>query len=108
MDAKVLLSLAARNVNRNKARSVLSLAAIAAGVSGLILSGGFVDDLILQLGEAVIHSQSGHIQLARAGYFESGSRSPGKYLIGDEQAASIGIRNLPHVRETMRRIAFPG
>jgi len=108
MDGKVLLNLAARNVNRNKARSLLSLAAIAAGVGGLILSGGFVDDLILQLGEAVIHSQSGHIQVARSGYFESGSRSPGKYLIGDDQMAKIAMRDIPHVRETMRRIAFPG
>ena len=46
-----LLGLAARNVMRNTARSILSLAAIAAGVAGLMLSGGFVNDLVFQLGE---------------------------------------------------------
>ena len=70
---KVLIGLAARNVGRNRWRSALSLAAIACGVAGLILSGGFVRDLIFQLGEAVIHSQSGHLQVAKAGYFELGS-----------------------------------
>ena len=108
MDAKVLLGLAARNVYRYKGRSALSLAAIATGVAGLILSGGFVHDLIHQLGEAVIHSQSGHVQIARAGYFEFGSRSPGKYLIERDLAERIGLQGDARVREVMRRIAFSG
>src|SRR5581483_4984620 len=108
MDAKNLVVLAARNVNRNKTRSFLSLAAIAVGVAGLILSGGFVHDLIVQLGEAVIHSQSGHIQLARPGYFRAGSRSPGKYLIADDEASRLALGNVAHVQEAMRRIAFSG
>src|SRR5882762_9901679 len=102
----VLLGLAARNVGRNKARSALSLAAIACGVAGLILSGGFVDDLILQLGEALIHSQSGHLQIARSGYFEAGTRSPGKYLLSSDAAERSQIGKLPHVREIMRRVSF--
>jgi len=104
---KVLIGLAARNVGRNKARSALSLAAIAAGVAGLILSGGFVHDLIRQLGEFVIHSQSGHIQIAKAGYFESGTRFPGKYLMSpdDLRRAETGI---PEKAEVMRRISFSG
>jgi putative ABC transport system permease protein len=108
MDAKALLGLAGRNVNRDKARSFLSLAAIAAGVTGLVLSGGFVHDLIVQLGEAVIHSQSGHIQVARTGYFDFGSRAPGKYLMTDEEVERLAVAQVPHVREAMRRIAFTG
>src|SRR5437868_8269353 len=108
MDARVLIDLAGRNVNRNKARSVLTLAAIAAGVAGLIVSGGFVHDLIFQLGEAVIHSQSGHVQLAPKGYFESGSRSPGKYLIAPADDQRLGLGAAPHVQAVMRRIAFSG
>jgi len=108
MDARALLTLAARNANRNKAGSLLSLAAIAAGVAGLIVSGGFVHDLTRQLGEAVIHSQSGHIQIARSGYFEYGSRSPGKYLISDEEVGRLGLEAMPHVRAAMRRVAFTG
>jgi putative ABC transport system permease protein len=103
---KLLLGLAARNVGRNKARSALSLAAIATGVAGLILSGGFVHDLIYQLGEALIHSQSGHVQIARSGYFEFGSRSPGKYLISSEEAERAEIGKLEHVDAIMRRVGF--
>jgi len=106
LDLKALLKLAARNLTRNKARSALSLAAIAIGVAGLILSGGFVNDLIFQLGEALIHSQSGHVQVARAGYFEVGSRSPAKYLITPEQAEQTQLAKLPHVAEVMRRLNF--
>jgi putative ABC transport system permease protein len=103
-----LLRLAARNVIRNTRRSVLSLAAIAAGVSGLMVSGGFVNDLIFQLGEAVIHSQSGHIQVARGGYFASGSRSPGRYLIAPEDAARLDLEALPNMEGSMRRLGFSG
>lgn len=99
-----LTVLAARNVGRNKTRSALTLAAIACGVAGLILSGGFVQDILFQLGEALIHSQSGHVQIARAGYFDFGTRSPGKYLMSSDEAQRLG--NVPHVEEAMRRIAF--
>lgn len=99
-----LTVLAARNLGRNKTRSALALAAIACGVASLILSGGFVQDILFQLGEALIRSQSGHIQIAKAGYFEFGSRSPGKYLISSDDAQQLG--RVPHVDETMRRIAF--
>ena len=65
----------------HKTRTGMTLLAIIAGVVGLILSGGFVHGIFTQLGEALIHSQSGHVQLSRAGYFEHGARSPEKYMI---------------------------
>jgi putative ABC transport system permease protein len=105
---KVLLGLAVRNIGRNKARSALSLAAIACGVAGLILSGGFVHDLIFQLGEALIHSQSGHIQIARSGYFDFGSRAPAKYLISADEVERARTGELNHVVESMQRVGFSG
>ena len=63
MSARILQlwAFALRNVFRQRARSAGTLAAISLGVAGLILAGGFVQDVFVQLGEAVIHSQSGHI-----------------------------------------------
>lgn len=104
----IVVRLAMRNVSRNKARTALSLAAIACGVAGLILSGGFVRDLIFQLGEAVIHSQSGHIQIAKAGYFEFGSRSPGKYLVTPGEVKRIELNRVANVSLVARRLAFSG
>lgn len=47
---KTLFSLALRNIFRQKVRTSATLAAIAIGVSGLILAGGFVNDIFIQLG----------------------------------------------------------
>lgn len=100
--------LALRNVLRHKARTGMTLLVINAGVVGLILSGGFVHDIFTQLGEALIHSQSGHIQLSRAGYFECGARSPEKYLIADPEPIRKEISAMPDVDDVMGRIYFAG
>jgi putative ABC transport system permease protein len=95
-----MLRLAIRNISRQKLRTAMTLTAIVFGVAGLVLSGGFVRDIFLQLGEALIHSQSGHIQIARTGFFTYGSRSPEKYVIEDadrlrsEIAAVVGVEDV--------------
>ncbi len=100
--------LALRNVLRHKARTGMTLLAIIAGVAGLILSGGFVHDIFTQLGEVLIHSQSGHIQLSRAGYFEHGMRSPEKYLISDPEPLRKAIVGIQGVDDVMGRLYFAG
>lgn len=100
--------LAFRNVLRHKARTGMTLLAIVAGVVGLMLSGGFVQDIFAQLGEALIHSQSGHLQLARTGYFERGARSPEKYLIRNADQISARIAAVPGVDDVMGRLYFAG
>lgn len=103
-----LLALAARNVVRHTGRSLLSLAAVATGVAALMVSGGFVNDLIFQLGESIIHSQSGHLQIAHGGYFSSGSRSPGRYLIAAADVAALQLDGRAHVEASTRRVSFSG
>ncbi|MCG3187438.1 MAG: hypothetical protein IOMNBAOH_02053 [Rhodocyclaceae bacterium] len=103
-----MLKLALRNILRQKARSAMTLAAILFGVIGLILSGGFIQDLFVQLGEATIHSQLGHAQIFRKGYFEAGSRSPEKYWIPDPSHIKGLVAKLPEVEDVMARLAFSG
>lgn len=67
--------LLSRVFYRQGMRSVATLAAISVGVAGLILAGGFVQDIFIQLGEAIIHSQTGHIQITLKGYTEGKGRS---------------------------------
>ena len=100
--------LAFRNVLRHKARSGMTLLAIIAGVVGLILSGGFVQDIFTQLGEVLIHSQSGHMQVAKSGYFERGARSPDKYLIDDSERLRRKIQEVNAVDDVMGRLFFSG
>ncbi len=104
-----LLSLALRNVLRQRARSAATLAAIAIGVAGLILAGGFVQDIYIQLGEAIIHSQYGHIQVTRQGYSEGKNRAPESFLIAKPEVIQKTIQNSgPGVQQTMARLAFSG
>ncbi|EXI69802.1 MAG: Lipoprotein-releasing system transmembrane protein LolE [Candidatus Accumulibacter adjunctus] len=103
-----MLSLALRNILRHKLRTGMTVGAIVFGVVGLIVTGGFVQDILFQLSEATIHSQSGHLQVYRKGFYESGSRSPEKYLIDEPRIIQKGIEALPATAETMARISFTG
>lgn len=103
-----MLKLALRSVFRQKVRTLMTLAAIAFGVVGLVLSGGFVQDVFIQLGEALIHSQSGHLQITRAGFFEHGSRTPDDYIISDVAAVKSVVSDLDQVEDVMGRVYFSG
>ncbi|MDR2839617.1 MAG: ABC transporter permease, partial [Azonexus sp.] len=103
-----MLKLAIRNVLRQKVRTGMTLSAIVFGVLGLILSGGFIQDIFVQLGEALIHSQSGHLQVVKEGYFTYGSRSPEKYLIEQPEALKQRIAAWPEVDDVLLRVNFSG
>lgn len=103
-----MFKLAFRNVFRQKLHSAMTLAAIAGGVVGLIISGGWVNDVYLQLSEALIHSQSGHLQVYKTGYFAAGSRTPEKYLIPAPDAIKKLIATEPEVGNVMARLNFSG
>ncbi|GIX29496.1 MAG: permease [Burkholderiales bacterium] len=100
------LGLAARNVARHRLRTGLTLAAIGFGVSGLVLTGGFVQDIYIQLGEAIIRSQTGHVQVARKGFFTYGSQAPEKYLIEDAAGVAQRLAAQPGAAQVMGRLYF--
>ena len=101
-----MLKLALRNVFRQRVRTALTLAAISLGVVGLILTGGFVEDVLVQLREATIHSQLGHIQIHSAGYSTLGRRDPYRYMIDDAEKVEALVSAHPHVTSAMARIEF--
>ena len=71
-------SFALRNVFRQRARSLATLAAISLGVAGLILAGGVLQGIFFQLREALIHAQTGHLQISRQGDREGLTLAPEK------------------------------
>jgi putative ABC transport system permease protein len=103
-----MLKLALRNVARQKSHTIMTLAAITAGVAGLILAGGWVNDIFIQLSEALIHSQSGHLQVYKGGYFASGTRTPEKFLITSADAIKQRVAVHPDVTSVMSRLYFSG
>src|SRR5262249_30075410 len=78
------------------------------GVIGLVLAGGWVNDIFVQLGEVLIHSQSGHLQVYRSGFYASGARSPEKYLIADPEPVKQRIAGIAGVQSVMARLNFSG
>ena len=103
-----MLKLAFRNIFRNRLRTGLTLGAIVCGVAAIIVSGGFVEDVFVQLRESTIHSQLGHLQVVREGYLEAGNREPNRYLIQDPQAVTKVLAKLPQVQDVMTRLNFSG
>lgn len=104
----MLFKLALRNVFRQRVRTMVTLVTIAFGVSGLVLSGGFVQDVFIQLGEAIIQSETGHVQVFREGFREKGSRQPERYLMADPGAEAARIAALPEVNQVSSRLSFSG
>lgn len=103
-----LWELGIRNLLRNKLRTTITLLAVIMGVCGLILTGGFVRDIFTQLGEALIHSQSGHAQIGLDPIFTYGSRSPEKYLLADAALLRSELLADEDVDDVMARIHFSG
>ncbi len=103
-----MLKLAFRNLFRHKLRTGLTLAAVVFGVVGLILSGGFVQDMLVQLRESVIHSQLGHVQVYARGYHEYGQREPFRYMLAEPVQLATKLSKLPGVEDVMQRIQFIG
>ncbi len=103
-----MLKLAFRNIFRNRLRTALTLLVIALGVASLILSGGFVQDVFVQLRETTIHSQVGHMQVFREGYREFGKRDPARYAITRPEEVRRALSGVPQVREVLERVSFSG
>lgn len=102
------LSFALRNLFRQRGRTAMTLASIVFGVIGLILSGGFVEDVFVQLREATIHSRLGHLQIYRAGFYANGAKDPYGYMIDDAEVVQREIDALPGVVDSMKRVNFFG
>ena len=86
----------------------MTLAVIALGVAALIVSAGLVAHLYRQLAEAVIHSQTGHLEIATPAFFSAGSRSPEKHRIEGAANLATQLSRVPGVSEVTARLAFTG
>ncbi len=104
----MLARLALRNIRRQRGRTLFTLSVIVLGVVGLILTGGFVEDIFIQLREATIHSRLGHLQVHRAGYHATGRRDPFAYLISAPGELARDLSEIPGVEEVMMRLEFSG
>ncbi|HEY6929928.1 MAG TPA: ABC transporter permease, partial [Thermoanaerobaculia bacterium] len=102
------LRLAFRNVFRNRVRSLIALSAIIFGVAALLVSGGFIEWIFVNLREATIRSRLGHIQVSRPGYFTDGAADPFRYLLPESSPEMAMLAKTEHLRILTPRLSFVG
>jgi putative ABC transport system permease protein len=76
------LSLALRNLLRNRRRSLMTLFAMVIGLIAVLLFGGYIKDINYGLQTGYVQ-RSGHLQIQHKDYFLYGSGNPGAYGIAD-------------------------
>ena len=102
------VSLAFRNVLRNRRRSAIGLGAVAAGVIAMLLASGFFEWNYNNMRERTIRARIGHIQITARGYADSGMADPFAYLLPESSDALAVIESMPEVEVVAPRLVFNG
>ena len=103
------LKLAARNVFRNKRRTILNVLMIAGAIAAIINFEGFASSLIQRLSEVAVNSQYGHLQIASDKTWNlKASESPKDRLISLSPDTTAKISKLPAVEYVSGRLSFYG
>lgn len=103
----MLITLALRNIFRNRRRSAITLAVIIFGAVGLILFGGYKAVTFRGLRESTIRGRLGHLQLFGAGH-EKGSQKPLEHALADVASLRARIEKDPRVESTAAQITLMG
>jgi putative ABC transport system permease protein len=102
------MSLAFRNVLRQRRRSAIGLGAVAAGVIAMLLASGFFEWNYNNMRERTIRARIGHVQVMAHGYADSGMADPSAYLMPESSDALASIESLPEVEAVAPRLVFNG
>ncbi len=102
----LLIKMAVRNVFRNRRRSIITVAAIAAGIFTLVVVRGMLDGVGRQSELNLINMQYGHFQVFKKGYYEDPSAGLDD-SITDPAAVIADLAKIPHVEAEVPRLAVP-
>src|SRR5436853_4355032 len=98
------LSLAFRNVFRNRRRTFMTLMVVAGGVAALLLSGGFFAFMFENLRESTIRTGLGHLQIYDPNFFTRDEKHVLDNGLDEFHRIQLTVESLPHVRGTAPRI----
>lgn len=88
------LSLALRNLLRNRRRSLTTLLAMTIGLIAILLFGGYRSNIIYGTQTGFVQ-HSGHLQIQHQGYFLDGGDNPTAYGIADYQRIIDTVKHDP-------------
>lgn len=100
--------LATRNLRRNTRRTLVATLTVAFGIVAYLLAGGFIAWIFEEMREGTIHSQLGHIQIVRPGYFEKGIADPYAFLLPEQSADQRNVEGVAGFRSLAPRLSFSG
>lgn len=100
-----LLSLALRNLLRNRRRSLATLLAMIVGLVAILTFGGYRSNILYGAQTGFVQ-QTGHVQIQRQGYFLDGGDNPTAYGIADYRRM-IDLLNRDPVLAPMLAVVTP-
>jgi ABC-type transport system, involved in lipoprotein release, permease component len=103
-----MVKIALRNVRLQKRRSAFIVLILMIGCTGLLLVAGFFEGVLLNLREQFIHGVTGHLMLAKAGYYGHGVANPFDHLLSSPRSLSERWLNRPEVSAVIPRLQFEG
>ncbi len=87
---KKWMKLAARNILRNKRRSLVTLLAIGVGFAAISLFRGYVSHMYWGLTQSAIRGEGlGHLTIFKAGWLEKGKLDPERYMFSKAEVEKI-------------------
>lgn len=101
-----IFALAARNLSRNRRRSLITLLAVFLAVSIVVIVRGGLNALLSSVEEEIIDGDVGAIQIHRKGFLRSIQTSPLDLDLSAEPTFLNRIRSMPHVKAVAARIPF--
>jgi len=103
----LLLRMALRNLARNRRRTLLTLAAIAVGLTAVVAVRGFLDGLQGMLVAGVVEGEVGAIQVHKKGFSTSLDASPLPLRFDGADALAKKLSGVAGVRGAAPRLTFP-
>src|SRR5688572_19397508 len=93
---------------RQRRRSIISIAAVAFGITALLLATGFIEHIFHIFRDATIRSELGHLQIVRPGFHESGKSNPSAYLLPEKMPQLDAPGTSRYIKAIAPRLSFSG
>ncbi len=104
----MIARLAARNLWRNRRRTLIALLALVVGTSMVVVLNGFRNGVVDLITEGMVKAQTGAFQIHRSGFLEAIELAPLGLSIDDTPEMRARILSVPGVADLTPRISFSG
>jgi putative ABC transport system permease protein len=99
--------MALRNLLRNRRRTLSTILAIFVGLVGITLLDGYITYSMNGLKEVVVHSGTGHLQIAASpAFYDEGDSDPFSFMLKDAPALETELRAMPEVKDVLPVLSF--